>query len=129
MASDLFGMGELIIRVKALMNRAFVKAEVENSGHFQIGGYTFDAITQNLWFADEKLPLSHRESELLKRLCENRTQVLHSKTILLELWGDDDYFTTRSLHVFIAKIRQKLAKDPAVCILNVRGIGYKLIVE
>lgn len=124
-----FGMGELIIRVKALMNRAFLKAEPKEVSHFSIGQYTFDPVTQNLWFSDQKIPLSNRESELLKRLCENRNEVLHSKTILLELWGDDDYFTTRSLHVFVTKLRQKLAKDPAICILNVRGTGYKLIVE
>ena len=124
-----FGMNELIIRIKALLNRAFVKAETNASDHFQIGAYTFDAITQNLYYAGEKITLSHRESELLKRLCSNKNQVLHTKTILLELWGDDDYFTTRSLHVFVTKLRQKLSKDPSICILNIRGTGYKLIVE
>lgn len=124
-----FGMNELIIRIKALMNRAFQKTQIATSNHFQIGSYTFDPVTQSLLFAEEKTILSHRESELLKRLCVNRNHVLHTKTILLELWGDDDYFTTRSLHVFITKLRKKLVKDPAVCILNIRGIGYKLIVE
>ena len=123
-----FGMNELIIRIKALMNRAFQKTQIATSNHFQIGNFTFDPVTQSLLFAEEKTILSHRESELLKRLCVNRNHVLHTKTILLELWGDDDYFTTRSLHVFITKLRQKLVKDPAICILNVRGIGYKLIV-
>ena len=122
-----FGMGELIIRIKSLVNRAFI--EVEKSNHYKIGSYTFDFVTQNLHGINEKITLSNRESELLKRLCENKNQVLHTKNILLELWGNDDYFTTRSLHVFITKLRQKLAKDPSICILNVRGIGYKLIEE
>jgi DNA-binding response OmpR family regulator len=123
-----FGMNELIIRIKALMNRVLVKATTATSNHCQIGSYTFDAITQNLYHSGEKISMSHRESELLKRLCDNKNQVLHTKTILLELWGDDDYFTMRSLHVFVTKLRQKLAKDPSICILNVRGTGYKLVV-
>nr|WP_321485948.1 response regulator transcription factor [uncultured Draconibacterium sp.] len=124
-----FGMNELIIRIKALMNRAYQKTQHATSKHFKIGSYTFDSVSQSLFFAGEKAILSHRESELLKRLCDNKNQILHTKNILLDLWGDDDYFTTRSLHVFITKLRQKLAKDPNVCIMNVRGIGYKLIVE
>jgi two-component system, OmpR family, response regulator TrcR len=120
-----FGMAELIIRIKALLNRAYVKEQ--KSDIFQIGSYSFDCVTQNLYHADEKVLLSNREAEILKRLCENKNQVLHNKNLLLELWGDDGYFTTRSLHVFITKLRQKLAADPTVCILNVRGTGYKLI--
>ncbi len=122
-----FGMNELIVRIKALLNRAYLKAE--HSAHYQIGFFTFDAITQNLFHTGEKITLSNREAEILKRLCENKNRILHTKNLLLELWGDDNYFTTRSLHVFITKLRQKLSADPSVCILNVRGTGYKLIEE
>ncbi len=120
-----FGMGELIIRIKALLDRAYVKKQ--KSKHYQIGQYSFDSVTQNLFYGGEKTLLSNRESEILKRLCENKNQVIHSKNLLIDLWGEDGYFTTRSLHVFITKLRQKLEKDPSICILNVRGIGYKLI--
>ncbi len=122
-----FGMGELMVRIKALLNRAYVKKE-END-HYEIGEYTFDPITQNLFYKGEKQLLSNRESEILKRLCENKNQVLHTQNLLLDLWGEDGYFTTRSLHVFITKLRHKLANDKSICILNVRGTGYKLIVE
>ena len=122
-----FGINELIVRIKALMNRAFLRQE--KSDHYQIGNYTFDSTTQNLFHADKKTLLSNREAEILKRLCENKNQVLHTKNLLIELWGDDNYFTTRSLHVFITKLRRKLSADPSVCILNIRGTGYKLIEE
>jgi DNA-binding response OmpR family regulator len=122
-----FGMNELIVRIKALMNRAYIKPET--SAHYQIGIYTFDSITQNLFHSGEKVLLSNREAEILKRLCENKNRILHNKNLLLELWGDDNYFTTKSLHVFITKLRRKLCADPSVCILNVRGTGYKLIDE
>jgi DNA-binding response OmpR family regulator len=119
-----FGMGELIIRIQALLNRAFQKREPSNT--FCIGQYTFDPVRQNLFFAGDRETLSNRESELLKRLCENKNQITHAKNLLLELWGDDGYFTAKSLHVFITKLRHKLQHDSSINILNIRGIGYKL---
>ena len=73
------------------------------------------------------IPLSHRESEILSLLCRNKGEVVDNKDVLLLLWGDDSYFNTRSLHVFITKLRRKLSRDPRIRIINVRGIGYKLI--
>lgn len=121
-----FGMAELIIRIKALVNKITVRKE--ESSNFTLGQYTFDSITQTLQHHGEKQLLSNRESEILKRLCENQSQVLSMKEVLLELWGDDSFFNARSLHVFITKLRHKLAKDDDIKILNVRGIGYKLII-
>ena len=60
-------------------------------------------------------------------LCESGNFPVNTKDILLELWGNDSFYNTRSLHVFITKLRHKLEKDPRIKILNVRGIGYKLI--
>ena len=120
-----FGMQELIVRLKALMHKAFIEKEVSHS--YGIGDYQFNPVTQQLTFAGATQELSHRESEILKRLCNNRNEVVSSQSILLELWGDDSFFNSRSLHVFITKLRHKLAKDSRVRIVNVRGIGYKLI--
>lgn len=122
-----FGMQELIVRIKALMHKAFVEKEFTNL--YEIGNYQFNSITQQLIFAGSSQELSHRESEILKRLCENRNEVVCTQNILLELWGDDSFFNSRSLHVFITKLRHKLAKDNRVRIVNVRGIGYKLIIN
>ena len=120
-----FGMQELIVRLKALMHKAFIEKEVSHS--YEIGDYQFNPVTQQLTFAGATQELSHRESEILKRLCNNRNEVVSSQSILLELWGDDSFFNSRSLHVFITKLRHELAKDSRVRIVNVRGIGYKLI--
>ena len=122
-----FGMAELIIRIKALLNKISVRKE--ESSNFTLGQYTFDSITQTLQYCGEKQLLSNRESEILKRLCENKDHVLPMKDVLLELWGDDSFFNARSLHVFITKLRHKLSKDESIKILNVRGIGYKLIID
>ena len=124
-----FGMQELIIRIKALMGKAFLFTEEKVANQrFEIGSYLFDPVTQTLLQAGATQALSHRESEILKRLCENRNQVVNTKDVLLELWGDDSFFNSRSLHVFITKLRHKLSQDEQIRIVNVRGIGYKLIV-
>lgn len=120
-----FGMAELIIRIKALLNK--ITARKEEVSSFSLGRYSFDSVAQTLLYCGEKQLLSNRESEILKRLCENKDQVLAMKDVLLELWGDDSFFNARSLHVFITKLRHKLSKDESIKILNVRGIGYKLI--
>ena len=121
-----FGMAELIVRIKALLHRIVVQPAETN--HFELGQYTFDPITQTLSHCGELTQLSNRESEILKRLCEYQNEVLPMKEVLLELWGDDSFFNARSLHVFITKLRHKLEKDTSIKILNIRGIGYKLII-
>ena len=120
-----FGMQELIVRIKALVNKP--KSNEKPEKQFNIGSYRFDSVTQKLWFNSNEEELSHRESEILKRLCQNTNQVVNSQDILLELWGDDSFFNSRSLHVFITKLRHKLSKHDNIRIVNVRGIGYKLI--
>ncbi len=134
-----FGMQELIIRIKALVGRAFPQSEHKKTTteSFEIGNYSFNARTQRLKFVGAAIPsqesheleLSHRESEILRRLCLNNNEVVNTQKLLLELWGDDSFFNTRSLHVFITKLRHKLDKDERIRIVNVRGIGYKLIVD
>lgn len=120
-----FGMQELIVRIKALVNKPQAHAKPET--RFRIGAYEFDSAAQKLYHASGEEELSHRESEILKRLCLNASQVVNTQDILLDLWGDDSFFNSRSLHVFITKLRRKLAHDDRIRIVNVRGIGYKLI--
>ncbi|MCI5506467.1 MAG: winged helix-turn-helix domain-containing protein [Prevotella sp.] len=123
-----------IVRIKALVSRVFISAETpqEEPTTYVIGDYQLDTLKEQLIFANENItatviPLSHRESEILRLLCCNKGEVVDNKDVLLQLWGDDSYFNTRSLHVFITKLRRKLSRDPRVRIINVRGIGYKLI--
>lgn len=125
-----FGMQELIVRIQALAGKAFCCEETAapEPATYDIGSYCFNPTTQTLCHPQQALELSHRESEILRRLCQHRNAVVHTQDLLLELWGDDSYFNTRSLHVFITKLRHKLSSDEQIRIINVRGIGYKLIV-
>ena len=120
-----FSLRELIARVKALT----VKSQSEPVAviYHELGLYTFYPSTQTLQIGGEEIELSFRESELLRLLCESGTLPVDTKDILLQLWGNDSFYNTRSLHVFITKLRHKLEKDPRIKILNVRGIGYKLV--
>lgn len=127
-----FGMQELIVRIKALLGRACTVAPqqpIDEAARFTIGQYLFDAIIQRLTHVptSDSVELSHRESEILRRLCLHPGEVVTTQSLLLDLWGDDSFFNNKSLHVFITKLRHRLSHDPALRIINVRGIGYKLI--
>lgn len=124
-----FGMQELIVRIKALVGRAcsYTSPVQEEQSLYEIGNYQLDVRRQVLLYNGITRELSYRETAILHRLCQNRNCVVNTQDILLDLWGDDSFFNQRSLHVFITKLRHKLAKDESIRIVNVRGIGYKLI--
>ena len=125
-----FGMQELIVRITALLGRACtVNSQPEQATRFTIGQYLFDSVVQRLTHVPtgNRAELSYRESEILKRLCLHPSEVVTSQSLLLELWGDDSFFNNKSLHVFITKLRHRLGQDKRLRIVNVRGVGYKLI--
>jgi DNA-binding response OmpR family regulator len=122
-----FNMQELIVRIKALVGRIRIDIKKKDISVFEIGNYIFNTINQTLLYHDIKENLSHRESEILKYLCFNKGNIVETQSLLLQLWGDDSFFNTKSLHVFITKLRNKLSKDKRAKIINIRGIGYKLI--
>ncbi|WP_417876193.1 response regulator transcription factor [Winogradskyella sediminis] len=121
-----FSMEELIVRVHNLLSRTKTQ---KKSDIIRIGDYTFEFPKQHLTFKDEDfVQLTHREAHLLFHLIKNKNQVLDRSLILNKLWGTDDFFTARSMDVFISKLRKKLIKDKRIQIINVRGFGYKLTV-
>ena len=145
-----FAIQELIVRIKSLCQRAQAEMEgvekvksdersVKEQGSpteekslsdawLSIGNrYRLNTIEQILQHDGKEVELSHRETEILRMLVENRNDIVESKDILLKLWGDDSFFNSRSLHVFITKLRHKLSDDENIRIINVRGIGYKMI--
>ena len=119
-----FSMEELIVRMNALLQRVKLKHDHEK---IKIGNYTFNKTNQTLQLNTESVQLTHKESELLFHLTEKRNQVLDRSAILTKLWGTDDFFNARSMDVFITKLRKKLKSDSSIQIINIRGIGYKLI--
>jgi len=126
-----FGMQELIVRIEALVGRNMAEAQTvenNNTNTMAIGEFRLDTVRQQLVSDNRVQPLSYRETELLRMLATRANDVVETRTILLKLWGDDTFFNARSLQVFITKLRHKLSADPSLRIVNVRGVGYKLIV-
>lgn len=120
-----FSMEELIVRINNLLNRT--KAQ-KIASILNIGDYSFNFPKQTLQFKNEDaIQLTHREAHLLFNLIKNKNEVLDRSLILNKLWGNDDFFSARSMDVFITKLRKKLKQDESIQIINVRGFGYKLI--
>lgn len=121
-----FSIEELIVRIHNLLAR---KKTQQSADSFSLGSYNFNFPQQRLTFKQQDpIKLTHREAHLLFHLLEHKNKVLDRSYILQKLWGSDDFFTGRSMDVFITKLRKKLANDPNIEIVNVRGYGYKLMV-
>jgi DNA-binding response OmpR family regulator len=86
----------------------------------------FDFGNYELKLGDERKKLTRKEAELLKLLCEHLGQVLERELLANMIWGDDSYFVGRSMDVFITKLRKYLSGDPAISIVNVHGVGFRL---
>lgn len=124
-----FSMDELIVRITALLKRFGdnpAGRELEE-GAVSIGQYVFNYTKQTLARNNSIEFLSHREAAILRRLYDNKNEVMERKAVLLDLWGDDNFFNARSMDVFITKLRRYLKDDSRVQIVNIRGVGYKLI--
>lgn len=118
-----FSMEELIARVNNLLSISRNK----NSGSkevIEIGLYEFSVSRYELKITNQVKKLSHREASLLKMLCDNRHGTISRKDILMSLWGDDSFFNSRNLDVYITKLRDYLKDDPTVQIITIKGIGY-----
>ena len=121
-----FSMEELIVRIHNLINRTKLQ---KTADILEIGDYSFDFPKQLLTYrTEDTVQLTHREAHLLFHLIKNKNSVLDRSLILNKLWGTDDFFSARSMDVFVSKLRKKLKQDDRIQILNVRGFGYKLTV-
>ncbi len=119
-----FSMEELIVRIDNLIGRTKIQKKTEI---ITLGEFTFDFPKQLLTYqSEDPVQLTHREAHLLFHLIKNKNKVLDRSLILNKLWGNDDFFSARSMDVFISKLRKKLKRDDTLQILNVRGFGYKL---
>lgn len=123
-----FAIPELVVRIKALLGRISLTQEAEEA--YNIGEYCFDHIAGVLTYTPDgrATRLPGREADILKMLCQNRNSAVPTRDILLNLWGNDDYFTSRSLQVLVTRLRHHLSSDSRIRIVNVRGFGYKLLV-
>lgn len=93
-----------------------------------IGGYQFDKLNSALFWERKKIELSSKEADLLLLLYQSANTTLEREVLLNKVWGDQGDYVGRTLDVFISKLRKKLEADSSVKIVNIRGVGYKLVV-
>lgn len=122
-----FAMSELIVRLRALAGRQAAAEPAARPAPLAVGRFLFDAGQQRLTLGERVFELSARETALLAMLCERRGEVVPTQQILQRIWGDDSFFNARSLHVFVTRLRHRLASDPDIRLVNARGVGYKLL--
>jgi len=124
-----FAMEELLLRVNALLKRTGVSIEQQNSIEYQIGAYIFNSEELTLSLNGKIKTLTKKEGQVLKLLASNLNKLVEREIVLQNIWGKDDYFTGRSLDVFLTKLRKYLAEDKNIQIINLHGVGFKLEVN
>jgi DNA-binding response OmpR family regulator len=120
-----FSIEELIMRIQVFVRRS--KAGLRQQGKVvPIGKYTFDHENLLLGIEDRHKQLTQMEADILRYLYDNEGAIVRRSDILENIWGEDDYFSGRSLDVFISRLRKYLKKDEKIKIVNHHGVGFKL---
>ena len=120
----------LLAKIKAILSRnQGAKIETEDIFEFQFSDFSFNSKLRLLNYKDQDpLKLSPKESQLLKLLVIHVNDLLPRDIALNKIWRDDNYFTSRSMDVYIAKLRKYLSSDSKVQILNIHGEGFRLVI-
>ena len=118
----------LLCKIQAIIKRQSTEPVVHEV-IFTIGSYRFDSKLRTILHEGTEQKLSPKEADLLKLLCQNKNELLPRETALQKIWGNDGYFTARSMDVFITKLRKYLADDPSIEIKNIHGSGFLLEVK
>lgn len=118
-----FDEDELYWRIQAVLNRTEIKQEVKFD-LFQIGAYSYDYKNQNLCLENFSRRLTKRENEVLHLLVQNKGKIVKREEILNQIWGSSDYFSGRSLDVYISKLRKYLQEDTSIVIENISKVGF-----
>ncbi len=122
-----FNMEELLARMEAILRRSFTENEEPEGDTYELGKMEFNFVRQTLSAGKEEVKLTSKEAALLKLLCQNLNEVVDRSVALNKIWLDDSYFNARSMDVYITKLRKYLKMDPSVELLNVHGVGFKLV--
>ena len=121
-----FSMDVLLARITALINRS-ISIQRDSEAPHQIGKLMFDFSRQTISDGTNVVKMTSKEAQLLKLLAENKNNVTDRKLALDIIWGDDDYYSSRSMDVYITKLRKMLKMDKSIELINVHGQGYKLM--
>jgi len=117
----------LLAKIKAITSRR--EGARKPSGEIIIGKYTFNTKLRSLKSSDNERKLSPKEAQLLELLAESTNTLVSRETALKSIWGSDDYFTARSMDVYITKLRKYLSGDSKISIKNIHGAGFQMVID
>jgi DNA-binding response OmpR family regulator len=122
-----FDEEELLYRIRAIINRTAPRNEVPvNNASVEIGRFIFDPVNQQLSINKTSRRLTLKESRILQKLVNASGNLVTREEIMIDVWGESDYYTGRSLDVFISRIRSLLKSDPSLKITTIPTVGYIL---
>jgi len=125
-----FSIEELILKIEVFLKRSSIDStRMQKESDYQIGNFTFSLPGLKLTHENTSVSLTQREAELLAYLFTHSGTILKRDDILNKVWGNDHFFSSRSLDVFISRLRKLLRSDPNVKIENIHNIGYRLVVS
>lgn len=125
-----FSIEELILKIEIFLKRSSIDtSRLQKDSIYRIGKFIFSQSELILKNDFETRSLTHLEAELLAFFCMNTGSILKRDDILTKVWGNDHFFSSRSLDVFISRLRKLLKSDPSVKIENIHNIGYRLILK
>ena len=118
----------LLLKIKSIFRRKFIEnSKKESKIEYTFSDFTFNSKLRTLQFrAENEITLSPKESKLLNLLLENLNDLTSREEALVKIWNDDNYFTSRSMDVYVTKIRKYLKIDPKISIENIHGKGFKM---
>jgi DNA-binding response OmpR family regulator len=125
-----FSIEELILKIEVFLKRSQIDPSRKHRElQYALGLYSFIPARQQLSRDGMVHSLTHRESELLALFCSNPGNILKRDEILISVWGNDHFFSSRSLDVFISRLRKLLKEDSTIKIENIHNIGYRLSID
>jgi DNA-binding response OmpR family regulator len=123
-----FSMDELTFRIQAIIRRIETTKQQERLV-FPIGRLTFDHELQTIFTPVQQIKLTPKEGDLLRFLCQHPNETVYRNIVLSKVWGEDSVYTSRSMDVYVSKLRKFLRDDPNIELQNVHGVGFKLYIR
>jgi DNA-binding response OmpR family regulator len=123
-----FSMEELIVRIESIFKLPAIDFFPRKDAILNIGKFMFDPNNQLLTISNETLKLSFRETELLQYLFLSNHSIIQRKDLMNHIWGNDSFFNSRNLDVYITKLRGYLKNDPSIQIITIKGVGYRFVI-
>jgi two-component system, OmpR family, response regulator len=117
----------LLAKIRAILARRDFQSGTKDI--YELGKFVFNARLRTLTSGDDEKKLSPKEAQLLELLVTNSNSLISREMALKKIWGNDDYFTARSMDVYVTKLRKFLSEDPRLNIKNIHGAGFQLVIS